>query len=260
MAAARTKKASAEDGVASWSRLSLRHRASQPKVLSITQRRGCTAKPFRSCFGLTISTATAVAVPTRSPWYAWSAKQRARNGHGRREARSRAMAPWLSCRVAVVQVGGRHGRQQQAPVGVGEQVALASDDAPGRVVAAPSANADAAGARRLRVHHRAARAGLAPAQLAISHRQRMGKSLEHARLRQPQEPAVHRGPGREVARQMSPCAAGPQQVKDGIHHLAQRPAPGAAGRGGSGQQGGDQRPFGVAQACCVAKGARRDFG
>ncbi|GJE61003.1 hypothetical protein MPOCJGCO_3122 [Methylobacterium trifolii] len=45
MAAARTKKASAEDGVASWSRASLRQRAIHPKVRSMTQRLGWTAKP-----------------------------------------------------------------------------------------------------------------------------------------------------------------------------------------------------------------------
>src|SRR3954462_10187172 len=56
MAAARTKKASAEDGGASWSRASLRQRAIRPKVRSITQRLGCTAKPFWPCLGSTIST------------------------------------------------------------------------------------------------------------------------------------------------------------------------------------------------------------
>src|SRR5215210_5323936 len=60
MAAARTKKASAEDGVASWSRASLRQRAIQPKVRSITQRLGCTAKPFWPSLGSTISTVMVV--------------------------------------------------------------------------------------------------------------------------------------------------------------------------------------------------------
>jgi hypothetical protein len=46
MAAARTTKASADEGVASWSRASLRQRLSQPKVRSTAQRRGWTAKPF----------------------------------------------------------------------------------------------------------------------------------------------------------------------------------------------------------------------
>ena len=44
MALARTKEASAELGVASWSRAGLRQRPAQAKVRSTTQRRGSTGK------------------------------------------------------------------------------------------------------------------------------------------------------------------------------------------------------------------------
>ena len=66
-AAARTMKARAEAGVASWSRASLRQRPSQPKVRSITHRCGWTAKPLCFSGAITILTSTAVAEPTRSP-------------------------------------------------------------------------------------------------------------------------------------------------------------------------------------------------
>jgi hypothetical protein len=46
MAAAKLKKASADDGVASSSLASLRHQPSNPKVRSTNHRRGWTTKPF----------------------------------------------------------------------------------------------------------------------------------------------------------------------------------------------------------------------
>lgn len=67
MAAARVRNASAEDAVASWSQVNLRQWAIPPKVRSITQRRGWTAKPFWPSYGSAIFTVMAMAEPTRSP-------------------------------------------------------------------------------------------------------------------------------------------------------------------------------------------------
>jgi hypothetical protein len=67
VAAERTKKATAELSVASWSRARRRHRPVQAKVRSITHRRGWTAKPRWLGFGSTSWTWTDVALATRGP-------------------------------------------------------------------------------------------------------------------------------------------------------------------------------------------------
>ena len=86
MTAASTKKASADDGVASWSRASLRQRPSQPKVRSTTHRRGWTAKPFCPAAAPTMVTATEVAVATRSCRSGRDACDRPRGGPDRSRA------------------------------------------------------------------------------------------------------------------------------------------------------------------------------
>ena len=97
MAAARTKKASAEDAVASWSRANLRQRAIQPKLRSMTHRLGCTAKPFWPSLGSTISTVMVVAAPTRSP--RWHGRQSSGPGRGRAHARHDAGQSRRGCRA-----------------------------------------------------------------------------------------------------------------------------------------------------------------
>jgi hypothetical protein len=86
---------------------------------------------------------------------------------------------------------------------------LAPDDALGGIIAATSCNADAARARGLCIHHRRDRRGIAPNPLAVGHGQRMSHASEGAAAGQAQEPAQHILPGREVARQVAPGAAGP---------------------------------------------------
>lgn len=85
--------------------------------------------------------------------------------------------------MAVVQVGGRDGGEQQATICVGERMRLAPDHAPGWIVAAFASNAHAARACRLGIHDGPARVDLAPGSFAVRHRQGMGKAFEHLCLR-----------------------------------------------------------------------------
>ncbi len=126
--------------------------------------------------------------------------------------------------VAVVGVGRRDGSQQQAAISVHKRVALASDDALRSVVAPSSSHARSARAGGLRIHHRCSGRGAAPSPLAVGHRQRVGHALEGTTAGQAQEPAQGGLPGREVARQMPPGAAGPQHVERAVQHSAHRPA------------------------------------
>lgn len=86
--------------------------------------------------------------------------------------------------VAVVPVSRREDREEQMPVRNGERVALAADDAPGRIIPALTPDADAARARGLRIEDAAGRAGLASSALAVGQGKGMSEALEHARLRQ----------------------------------------------------------------------------
>jgi hypothetical protein len=82
--------------------------------------------------------------------------------------------------MAVVQVGGRDGGEQQAPVGVHQRMALATDNPLGGVIAAAASHPDPAGSRGLRVHHGAGWRGSTPDPSAVGHGQRMCHALEDA--------------------------------------------------------------------------------
>ena len=111
-----------------------------------------------------------------------------------------------------MKVGGGDPSYEQAAVCVGQRVAFATDGSPGWIVTALACHPHAARARRLRVHDTAGRAGLASDPVPVGHRKGVSEALEHACLRQAQEPAMHRAPRREVQRQVPPRAAGAQHV------------------------------------------------
>lgn len=89
--------------------------------------------------------------------------------------------------------------------------------------------------------------------------QQAGELLEHALLLPLGEVPVHRGPGREVVRQVAPGDAGAVHIQDGVHDLAQvvfgrsadvqRPGPALVAPGR--QDGLDQRPACVRQVAGV---------
>ena len=83
--------------------------------------------------------------------------------------------------MAVVEVSRRDGGDQKTAIRVGQRVAFAAYHTPGWIVAAFSIDADAARARRLRIHDGTRRAGLTPGSLAVVHRESVGEALEHAR-------------------------------------------------------------------------------
>ena len=118
--------------------------------------------------------------------------------------------------VAIVQVGRQDGSQQQAAISVHQRVALAPDHTFRWVVAAPPSNAGAARASGLGMHHRSRGRGVAPGPLAVGHRRRVGHALEGATAGQAQKPAQGGLPGREVARQIPPGAAGPQHIEHAV--------------------------------------------
>ena len=114
--------------------------------------------------------------------------------------------------MTVVKVGGGDPSHEQAAVCVGQRVAFAPDGPPGWIITALACHSHATRAHGLRIHNTAGRAGLASDTLSIGHREGVSEALEHAFLRQAQEPAMHRAPRREVQRQVPPRAAGAQHV------------------------------------------------
>ncbi len=164
------------------------------------------------------------------------------------------------CGVAVGDVGrgDQYGDGQAA--GVDGDVPLATVDFLPRVVAAGCLRDGFGGLHRLGVHdHRdlvGDLSGVDPQPGA----ERVTDPLDHAGPRPAVEEPEHRAPGREVGRHRPPLDSVVDEVADRVHDLAPRvglrPAArdGAAGR--DGQQGLDQRPFGVGGVRRVAAGAQ----
>src|SRR3954467_15271084 len=96
--------------------------------------------------------------------------------------------------------------------------------------------------------------GLPPGLLARGHDQQGVQRRPRAVLPQAPEVAEHRALGRELPRQEAPRTPGPQQVEDGVEHLAQvhlaRPAEPAR----RGEVRREQRELGVRQVGGVARG------
>ena len=79
---------------------------------------------------------------------------------------------------------------------VAELVEGAPDDPPGRIAPALACHARATRPGGLRINDTAGRAGLASVPFTVGQREGMGEAFEHARLREAQEPAMHRAPRR----------------------------------------------------------------
>ncbi|GJD43447.1 hypothetical protein AFCDBAGC_1299 [Methylobacterium cerastii] len=156
-----------------------------------------------------------------------------------RDARSKAIAPWLSCRSA-----GETPATSRRPSGSvsawrphPELVEGAPDDPPGRIVTALAGYPHATRAGSLRIDDTAGRAGLASDPRTVGQREGMGEAFEHACLGKAQEPTMHRAPRREVQRQMPLRASCPQHVQDAVKDRAQWPAPRSPYAGGAGRSG-----------------------
>ena len=154
--------------------------------------------------------------------------------------------------VAVVQVGGRYGREQEAAIRVHQGVALSPDHALGCVVAASPGNAGPARAGRLRIQHRSRGRGAAPGPLAVGHRQGVGHALEGTAAGEAKKPAQGCLPGRKVERQVPPGAVRPEHVEHAVQQGAHRPAARPAAGGRARQERLRDPPFGIGQARCIA--------
>src|SRR6266851_3479696 len=130
--------------------------------------------------------------------------------------------------VAILNTGRVRFEYKAAPVGVDESMTLTPVDLLARVVAARPTRLCRLDA--LAVDDRAGRASLASNPLAILHDEGVIDGLKAPIVAERRKPAIDRAPGRKVARQQPPSAAGAHHVKDAVNDLAHRPRSGSAFR------------------------------
>ncbi len=147
---------------------------------------------------------------------------------------------------AVLHVGRVHAHREHEAERVDEDVALAPVQ-PLRAVVPARRPAHARGLRRLRVDDRGARLRRPALGGAHLHPQCVVCSAERAAHAPPPEVGVHRGPGRELARQHAPRAPTAEHVEHGVGDQALRPLPGSAARGRRREQWGQDGPLGVGE-------------
>ncbi len=154
-------------------------------------------------------------------------------------------------------IGGGQVDHQEPPIGVDGDMAFAAHDL------LPGVVASLFGARRLdRLAVDDARRGacFATETLAIRHQGNIMDGAEQELPQEAAEPPIHRLPGRKVAGQHLPAAAGANQIADRVHHLAQiglaRPAAFARRR----KQRRYHRPFLVGHVRRVAFELLSDLG
>src|SRR3954454_9077414 len=154
--------------------------------------------------------------------------------------------------VAILDAGGVDHDDQQQAESVDQDVPLAPVHLLAGIVAPRAAGFG--GPHALAVDDAGRGRGLPPGLLARGHDQQGVERRPGSVLPQAPEVAEHRALGRELLRQEAPRTPGPQQVEDGVEHLAQihlaRPAEPAR----RGEVRREQRELGVRQVGGVARG------
>src|SRR5581483_5765942 len=226
----------------SLSRHSRRYRISHANVRSTTHRRGITTKPFAPLGRLSSSTAQPQnrRAHATSPAYAESAHTSRSDGNRALPPRSSALAPARSLTSAAVT-----STASSSPVLSTSTCRLRPATFFPPVVAAGAGQRGALD--RLAVHRPGGRLGRAAVADAAVVAQRVVEAPPGAVPLPAAEVAVDGVPGREVARQHAPGAAGAQQVEDGVEDVAAVVLGGPAAGPRGGDQGGDVGPLHVRQ-------------